>query len=155
MVRFRKAVNSSPSFLMLGGRMKGIKTSVGLALVLFITCSTLLAHHGTNASYNASKEITLTGTVTQFVWKNPHAQIYFDVKSPEGKIVSWSAELNSPGVLAREGWTRKMFKAGDEITITVNPSLAGTAAGNTVRSKPILVGGKEVVKGRAGATTVD
>jgi hypothetical protein len=48
-----------------------------------------------------------------------------------------------------------MFKPGDELTITVNPSKAGTAAGNTVRSKPILIGGKEVVKGRAGATTVD
>jgi hypothetical protein len=134
--------------------MKGIK-AFALALVLLITCSTLLAHHGTGASYDSSKEVTLTGTVTEFVWKNPHAQIYFDVKEPDGKIVSWSAELNSPGVLARQGWKRNMFKPGDELTITLNPSKAGTAAGNTVRSQPILVGGKEVVKGRAGATTVD
>ena len=135
--------------------MKGLKAAFALALVVFITCSTLLAHHGTGASYDSSKEVTLTGTVTEFVWKNPHAQIYFDVKAPDGKVVSWSAELNSPGVLAREGWKRTMFKPGDELTITLNPSKAGTSAGNTVRSKPILIGGKEVVKGRAGATTVD
>ena len=135
--------------------MKAIKASLALATVLFFICSPLLAHHGTGASYDATKEVTLTGTVTDFVWKNPHAQIYFDVKGQDGKLVSWSAELNSPGVLAREGWKRDMFKAGDELTITVNPSKAGTAAGNTVRSKPILIGGKEVVKGRAGATTVD
>jgi Family of unknown function (DUF6152) len=97
----------------------------------------------------------LTGTVTQFVWKNPHAQLYFDVKDESGKVVSWSAELNSPGILAQEGWTRRMFNPGDVVTITVNPSKAGTSAGNTVRSKPILVGGKEVVPGRAGRTTVD
>ena len=135
--------------------MKAVKASFVLATLLFFICGPLLAHHGTGASYDSTKEVTLTGTVTDFVWKNPHAQIYFDVKGQDGKLVSWSAELNSPGVLAREGWKRNMFKPGDELTITVNPSKAGTSAGNTVRSKPILVGGKEVVKGRAGATTVD
>src|SRR5437870_8753600 len=129
--------------------MKAVKASFVLATLLFFICGPLLAHHGTGASYDSTKEVTLTGTVTDFVWKNPHAQIYFDVKGQDGKLVSWSAELNSPGVLAREGWKRNMFKPGDELTITVNPSKAGTSAGNTVRSKPILVGGKEVVKGRA------
>jgi Family of unknown function (DUF6152) len=123
--------------------------------IFMMVCATLLAHHGTGASYDASKEITLTGVVTQFNWHNPHAQLYFDVKDESGKVVSWGAELNSPGVLAREGWTKSKFKPGDVITITVNPSKAGTPTGNTVRSKPILVGGKEVVAGRPGRTTVD
>jgi hypothetical protein len=136
--------------------MKRIRAFFVLSLALFITSSTLLfAHHGTGASYDSSKEVTLTGTVTQFVWKNPHAQIYFEVKDKDGKTEEWSAELNSPGVLAKEGWTRNMFRPGDELTVTVNPSKAGTTAGNTVRSKSIYVNGKEVVKGRAGATTVD
>ena len=134
--------------------MKLIKAPVFLVLSLLL-CTSLFAHHGTGASYDGSKEITLTGTVTQFVWRNPHAQLYFDVKDESGKVVSWSAELNSPGILAQEGWTRRMFNPGDVVTITVNPSKAGTSAGNTVRSKPILIGGKEVVPGRAGRTTVD
>ena len=134
--------------------MKGIKASFVL-ISLVLLCTPLFAHHGTGASYDGSKEITLTGTVTQFVWRNPHAQLYFDVKDESGKVVSWSAELNSPGILAQEGWTRRMFNPGDVVTITVNPSKAGTSAGNTVRSKPILIGGKEVVPGRAGRTTVD
>ena len=117
--------------------------------------TTMSAHHGTNISYDSSKEITLTGTVTGFRWTNPHVQLYFDAKDESGKTVAWAAELNSPGVLSREGWTRRHFKAGDVITITVNPSKAGTPVGNTVRSKPILVGGKEVVAGRPGRTTVD
>lgn len=134
--------------------MKGkIASFVLISLVLL--CTSVFAHHGTGASYDGSKEITLTGTVTQFVWRNPHAQLYFDVKDESGKVVSWSAELNSPGILGQEGWTRNMFKPGDVVTITVNPSKAGTSAGNTVRSKPILIGGKEVVPGRAGRTTVD
>ena len=134
--------------------MKGIKAFFVL-VPLFLLSGPLFAHHGTGASYDGSKQITLTGTVTEFVWRNPHAQLYFDVKDENGKMVSWSAELNSPGILAEEGWTRRMFKPGDVVTITVNPSKAGTPAGNTVRSKPILVDGKEVVPGRAGRTTVD
>jgi len=134
--------------------MKGIKASFVL-VSSFLLCTSLFAHHGTGASYDGSKEITLTGTVTQFVWRNPHTQLYFDVKDENGKMLSWSAELNSPGILAQEGWTRHMFKPGDVVTITVNPSKAGTSAGNTVRTKPILIGGKEVVPGRAGRTTVD
>jgi hypothetical protein len=134
--------------------MKGCKASF-VVIAAFLLCTPLFAHHGTGASYDGSKEITLTGTVTQFVWRNPHAQLYFDVKDESGKVVSWSAELNSPGILGQEGWTRQMFKPGDVVTITVNPSKAGTSAGNTVRSKPILIGGKEVVPGRAGRTTVD
>jgi hypothetical protein len=135
--------------------MKRLSALFGFVSVFFLAYGSLSAHHGTGASYDSSKEVTLTGTVTNFVWKNPHAQLYFDVKGDDGKVASWSAELNSPGVLAREGWKRTMFKPGDVVTITVNPSKAGTSAGNTVRSKPILIGGKEVVAGRRGATTVD
>jgi hypothetical protein len=128
---------------------------VTAALGLLMVCGPLFGHHGTGISYDESKEVTLTGVVTQFNWHNPHAQLYFDVKGEKGKVTSWGAELNSPGVLAREGWTRRMFRSGDVITITVNPSKAGTPFGNTVRSKPILVGGKEVVAGQAGRTTID
>src|SRR5262245_53650432 len=51
---------------------------VGLGVVLAGTA--LLAHHGTNASYDPKKELTLTGTVTKFVMMNPHGQLFFDVK---------------------------------------------------------------------------
>ena len=135
--------------------MKGKFVVFVWAGIVLMVCGTLFAHHGTGASYDGSKEVTLTGTVTDFTWKNPHAQLYFDVKDQSGKVVSLAAELNSPGVLAKEGWTRRKFKAGDVVTITLNPSKAGSPVGNTVRSKPILIDGKEVVAARAGRTTVD
>jgi hypothetical protein len=131
-------------------------TTTSIVIILFLAMSlTTFTHHGTNISYDGTKEVTLTGTVTGFQWSNPHVQLYFDVKDEKGKVVSWAAELNSPGVLSREGWRRNQFKPGDLITITVNPSKAGTPVGNTVRSKPILVSGKEVVAARPGRTTVD
>src|SRR5689334_22145356 len=69
----------------------------------------VFAHHGTG-TYDSTKSVTLTGSVTEFAFTNPHAALYFDVKDETGKIVNWAIEMNSPGVLARAGWTKKMFK---------------------------------------------
>jgi hypothetical protein len=108
----------------------------------------LYAHHGTNVSYDHSKPITLKGTVTEFVWQNPHSQVYFDVKDDKGNLVRWAGELNSPGVLSRqEGWTRRTLKPGDAIVITVFPSKAGTPVG--VVNK-IELNGKVILANRGG-----
>jgi hypothetical protein len=114
----------------------------------------VFAHHGTG-TYDSTKSVTLTGTVTEFAFTNPHAALYFDVKDETGKIVNWAIEMNSPGVLARAGWTKKMFKYGDQITITVRPSKAGTPVGLINRQKPVIVNGKEVLKADGTANPVD
>ena len=114
-------------------------------LGLLTLAAPMFAHHGTNISYDHNKPMTLKGTVTEFVWKNPHSQLYFDVKDASGNLVHWAGELNSPGVLTNQGWNRKMFVPGDEITVSVFPSKAGAAVGVIDRSKPIFANGKEVV----------
>ena len=63
---------------------------------LLILSAPALAHHG-NAAYDLANPITLQGTVTEFVWSNPHVQIYFDVKDDKGKLVHWASETVSPG----------------------------------------------------------
>jgi hypothetical protein len=108
----------------------------------------IFAHHGTGVSYDSSKPIRLTGTVKEFVFLNPHAQIYFDVKGNDGKVVAWAAELNSPANLRRDGWSKETFKPGDQLTVTLHPSRAGTPVGNVDRSAPVIVNGKEL-PGRA------
>ena len=108
----------------------------------------LIAHHGTNISYDHTKTVTVTGNVTEFVWQNPHAQLYFDAKDEKGNVVHWAGEMNSPGVLQRnEGWTRKTIQAGDEVTVTMYPSKAGTPVG--VVNK-IVLNGKVVLESRGG-----
>ncbi len=104
-----------------------------------------LSHHGTNASYDNSQPTTLTGIVTDFVWKNPHCFISFDVTDTAGNVVQWAAEMNSPGVLDRAGWTRRTLQAGDEITLTVSPSRAGTPVGVVDRSQPMFKNGEQVL----------
>jgi hypothetical protein len=112
------------------------------ALALAVPAS---AHHGTNVSYDHDKPVVMTGTVTEFVWKNPHVQLYFEAKDANGVTQQWASELNSPSVLSRQGWTRMHFKPGDALTITLFPSKSGTTVGVVDRTKPILVAGKVVV----------
>src|SRR6266516_1397090 len=116
---------------------------------LLVLTTPILAHHGTNISYDHDKPTTLQGTVTEFVWQNPHCQLYFDVRDASGNITGWAGELNSPSVLGREGWTKHQFKAGDQITITVFPSKAGASVGVVDHKGPIFVDGKEAVKDNA------
>jgi hypothetical protein len=88
-----------------------------------LLCSTvLIAHHGSGISYDMKKSITLSGTVTEFVWSNPHCQVFFDVKDDKGNVVNWGGELGSPTVLRNAGYDRKVFKPGDRITVTGRPS---------------------------------
>jgi hypothetical protein len=127
---------------------RGTTVSVFVTVTFALFAIPLFAHHGTAASYDQSKTLTLTGVVTEFVFANPHSQIYFDVTDSSGKVVSWGGEMQSPGNLRREGWSKTTFKPGDKITLTVNPSKAGTPVGVVDRSKPITLNGKEL-PGRA------
>jgi len=98
-----------------------------LASLLFI-CASLQAHHG-NTAYDPDHPITIKGSVTEFVWSNPHCQIYLDVKDAKGKVVGWSVESQSPGILRRNGWSRDSIKPGDLIAVTLLPAKSGAPVG--------------------------
>ena len=94
-------------------------------LPLLVLCvSALFAHHG-NTAYDETARVRIKGTVTEFIWTNPHSQIYLDVKDSSGKVVNWGVETNSPGILTRAGWTRHSIKPGDEVTIILCPAKNG------------------------------
>lgn len=97
--------------------MKKLVVSVCLMAVLAITCSPIFAHHGT-AAFDTTKTVTVTATMTDFQFINPHVQLYFDVKNDKGELEHWQGELTAPNKLARAGWTKRTLKAGDQVTIT-------------------------------------
>jgi outer membrane usher protein FimD/PapC len=84
---------------------------------LFAISIPSFAHHSFQAEYDASKPLTLTGTVTKLEWTNPHARFYVEVKDQSGKVTTWNFELASPNVLRRLGWNRDMMKPGDMVTV--------------------------------------
>ena len=107
---------------------KKLLALVAAAITLLSISRPLSAHHGT-AAYDEVNPITLKGTVTDFVWANPHSQIKVDVKDEKGNIVHWVAETFAPGKLARDGWTRNIVKPGDQVTVTISPARDGSLEG--------------------------
>jgi hypothetical protein len=120
--------------------MRKLAKSFILLAGILIVCSPLFAHHGSRASYDVNKQITMAGTVTEFVWSNPHSQIFFDVKDEKGNVVNWGAEDDTPLHLLRKGWTKDILKPGDQVTVTLCPSKAGTPRG--LLAKLVLANGR-------------
>jgi Family of unknown function (DUF6152) len=77
---------------------------------LLAPAGALWAHHG-NSAYDETARVPIKGTVIEFIWTNPHSQIYVDVKDGAGKVVHWGIETNSPGILTRAGWTRPLAQS--------------------------------------------
>jgi|SRR5579871_2638116 len=101
------------------------------------------AHHGSNISYQLDKTITLSGTVTEWAFINPHPQIYFDLKNEQGEVIHWVAEVLPTPLMMKNmqvGWTRTTMKPGDQIVLTCNPSRVSGA--KACLAKELLVNGE-------------
>ncbi len=102
-----------------------------LAIAVFVCLFSMLggvvfAHHST-AGYEMKKTVPLTGTVAQWIWRNPHCLLVWDVKDESGKVIRWTGEMQSPISNTGLGLTRDSFKPGDELTVTVHPGPNGQA----------------------------
>jgi len=88
------------------------------------------------------------GTITKIEWVNPHAWLYVDVKSADGKIVNWHFELGPPNALFRLGWKKDAIPVGTEVEITGfrAKSMEAVANGRSI----ILPDGRELFSGGSG-----
>ena len=89
-----------------------------LVLAVAVMSLPLLAHHG-NASYE-NKSVTIKGTVTKWLWTNPHTFLFLDVKDDKGNVVKWTCENQAPSTLVNFGFNAKTFKPGDEVTVVMS-----------------------------------
>ena len=114
---------------------------VALAVGVPMVAAPLVAHHGT-AAYDTTKTVTVSGTVTEFRFVNPHVLVFWDVKDEAGNVQKWSGERSGPNSMARNaGWTRNTMKPGDQVTISGRQSKNGTY---TMAISKILLDGKDI-----------
>jgi hypothetical protein len=85
---------------------------------------TAFAHHGGSA-YDTAHPMTLTGTVKDFQFIQPHPLITLDVKDDQGNVAEWSVEMTAPNHLVHYGWNGHKLKPGDQITVTGLPARNG------------------------------
>jgi len=110
------------------------------AAAFFFVSVPLLAHHGTS-EYDGTKSVSLHGTVKELQYVNPHALIVFTVKDENGQVSEWQAELQSPNLLSRRGWSRSTLKPGDDVIITGHPVKNGAKA--MAAQKVVFADGRE------------
>ncbi len=78
------------------------------------------AHHGPG-TFELSKSITHTGTLTRVEFVNPHSWVYFDVTDADGRVSKHRCEMRSAHVLRRSGWSADLFAVGARVTIEAAP----------------------------------
>jgi Family of unknown function (DUF6152) len=119
------------------------KSIIFLAAVtaFFVISPAMFGHHGVS-DYDMANVVTWHGTVTDFLFVNPHALLDFTRKNDQGKIEEWQGELQTPNMLSRRGhWTKDTVKAGDQITVVGCPARNGSKT--MFLRKVVLSGGEE------------
>ena len=96
-----------------------------LAVTGALAAGVVAAHHSAAMVYDLSKDIEVSGIVTEYELGNPHLRIYFDVDNA-GTIEKWMAEGGSRTVLLRKGWDGSEFSPGDRIAVRGHPSRDGS-----------------------------
>ena len=99
-----------------------------LAVVWLASSAPALGHHG-GASFDTTKTLTLKGTVTEWLWANPHCFLKIDAKDDTGAMRNWNLELGNPTDSTIAGYRRTLFKPGDVVTVTVTPVKSGAPVG--------------------------
>jgi hypothetical protein len=98
------------------------------ATALCLAAGAVAAHHSFSV-FNMQTEVSITGTVKEVQWTNPHIWVWVDVTGENGEVVTWGLEGMSPNFLARRGWTRTTLEVGDEVTVALRPLVNGDPGG--------------------------
>jgi Family of unknown function (DUF6152) len=99
---------------------------------LAIPACPALAHHS-NSAYQVDEIITLTGTVKEWRWSNPHTWLIMVVADDSGDEQEWAVEGRAPGILGRAGWDPKILQPGEPVTVHASPAKDGSHVGIIAR----------------------
>jgi hypothetical protein len=122
--------------------MKELVLCLAITVTALFVSAPVLAHHG-ETNYDTDTLVTVKATVTNFLFINPHVQVFLDAKNDKGEVEKWICEARSPAMLVRNGdWDKNTLKPGDVITAIGFRSKNGA---NVLRLKKIvLADGKEL-----------
>jgi hypothetical protein len=120
-------------------KIAGVAAICGLA----VGVSSVAAHHSATM-FDFSKTLTVTGTVVEFRWVNPHVSLSIDgtIKEREQPGL-WVLEMSSPGNLVRAGgWRRDAVKVGDRVEAAISPLRDSEKKGGSLKKLVVLATGE-------------
>jgi hypothetical protein len=103
--------------------------SVLASFALVVALAASAGAHHSPVMFDRTVSKTLVGTVVRFTWTNPHSAIQLDVPNDSGGVDRWGVEMGSPQSMARAGWRSNIIKAGETVTVVVNPLKSGEFGG--------------------------
>ena len=98
---------------------------IALLLAFFFISAPVFSHHGASA-YDNSSLTTLSGTITDFQFIQPHPLIFLDAKDANGNVTKWYVEMTAPNHLVHYGWNGHKLHAGQMIKVTGQAAKNGT-----------------------------
>ena len=108
-------------------------TAGALFAIGFAAGSTAASAHHSVQMYDMQQEVTVSGTVKEFQYTNPHSWLLVDVKNDDGTSTVWGFEAEGPGILMRAGIMRNSLPAGTKVTVTGHPMKDGRPAATWVK----------------------
>jgi hypothetical protein len=123
-------------------RIKPCTAVVFCALAFSLGVQPVMAHHSFDM-FDMTKQMTITGTIKDFQWTNPHTWTWIDVPNDKGGVDTWGIEGMSPNFLGRRGWNKHTLNPGDKVTITIYPLKDGQKGGTFLHAT--LPDGREMV----------
>jgi len=124
--------------------MKSHLTTFLLGAALVATGGVSVAHHSF-AMFDQANPIDLAGVVKEWKYTAPHVFIVLDVKEADGTTQVWNLEGDTPSALARDGWTAKTLKPGDELILKIDPLRSGAPGGAFNVNKVTFKDGSPIV----------
>jgi hypothetical protein len=109
--------------------MRILKRAAKLASIclgVFLAITVAYGHHSVAAGFDLESSTTVTGTITEMEWINPHARMFFDVEGPDGEVESWTAWFTSANILFRRGWRADDLPVGEMVSVSGFPARDGS-----------------------------
>jgi hypothetical protein len=128
--------------------------SAACVFALGLGFATAASAHHSYAMFDGTRTATVKGTVAKLEWTNPHVFVWVYVPNAarENGFDLYAFENGSPNVLARMGWSKDTFAAGEELTFEYWPLADGRTGGHFARA--VRADGSEI-RGAGGPRGVD
>src|SRR5438067_10737948 len=97
--------------------MKITVARAALAAGVSLVALNAFAHHSFAPHFDASKPVSISGTIREFEGRNPHSYLHIDAVDENGRTREYVCESHGVTQLTRNGLTPAMLKTGTKIRV--------------------------------------